>query len=268
MASWIFPLDGTWKRLGSAAGLEQSEEIDGGSGNHCFSGCLNIFRSLQDCASKYFRKLLPAMQRKCDSVSDSPNCLAETTQIGLEPFRSQLPSTQRCPICRGPCRNSEVVSLQFELLTPPEGTKLSWVKEPSRLPQYCVGEYVSAGIGPQADTSVHFALRGMSATLLVAFFDAILQLSLHQMRLSMARANVNALLEADARREREHELLKNRVSVLEDEIHSHVSRATEAEARAADFRTRLVRANASKDRLAAELVQAKKQLDIESTRRQ
>ncbi|OEH73690.1 hypothetical protein cyc_05595 [Cyclospora cayetanensis] len=88
------------------------------------------------------------------------------------------------------------------------------------------------------------------------------------MRLSMARANVNTLLEADARREREHELLKNRVSVLEDEIHSHVSRATEAEARAADFRTRLVRANASKDRLAAELVQAKKQLDIESTRRQ
>lgn len=89
-----------------------------------------------------------------------------------------------------------------------------------------------------------------------------------QMRLSMAHANMSALLDAEATRQREHDELKGKITLLEGEVNTHLTRAAEAEARASEFRTRLVRSQASRDRLSVELLQIKKEIAHQATRRQ
>lgn len=125
-------------------------------------------------------------------------------------------------MCRGPCRASEVVGLQFELTKPPPELNAVDADNP-----------------------------------------AILQL-----RLSTAQANLIAMLDAEATRQKEHDALKDRVTALEGELNSHVERASVAEARAMELRARLVRAQASRSRLSAELLQIRKEMNNQATWRQ
>lgn len=60
---------------------------------------------------------------------------------------------------------------------------------------------------------------------------------------------------------------QDRVTSLQQEVSSHLLRASQAEARASDFRSRLIRAHASRERLSIELQQIKKELVFEGTRK-
>ncbi|CDI74755.1 hypothetical protein, conserved [Eimeria praecox] len=91
--------------------------------------------------------------------------------------------------------------------------------------------------------------------------------SVLQTRLSMAKENLNALMRADAERTREFIELKDRVESLQREVGSHLLRASQAEARVSDFRSRLIRAHACRERLTTELQQMKKELVLQNTRR-
>ncbi|CDJ59050.1 hypothetical protein, conserved [Eimeria maxima] len=68
-----------------------------------------------------------------------------------------------------------------------------------------------------------------------------------QTRLAMAKETVNALMRADTERVREFVELKDRVRLLQLEASSHMLRASQAEARVSDFRSRLSRANACRE---------------------
>ncbi|CDJ65882.1 hypothetical protein, conserved [Eimeria necatrix] len=88
-----------------------------------------------------------------------------------------------------------------------------------------------------------------------------------QTRLSMARERVNTLVRADAERCREVNELQGRVMSLERELCSHREKATEAEAKASEFRARLVRAHVLRERLSTELQQLKQELLLHDTKK-
>ncbi|KAL8428525.1 hypothetical protein Efla_003296 [Eimeria flavescens] len=84
----------------------------------------------------------------------------------------------------------------------------------------------------------------------------------------MARASINALMDGEASRQREHNALKNKVATLEGQLKSHAVRTSEAEAAARECRTRLLRLQASRNRLAEELLQIKREAEREAALKQ
>ncbi|CDJ51898.1 hypothetical protein, conserved [Eimeria brunetti] len=88
-----------------------------------------------------------------------------------------------------------------------------------------------------------------------------------QSRLLMAKKNVNAIMKATVERTVEFLELKDRVVSLQREANSHLLRAYQAEAQVSDFRSRLVRVRACRDRLAVELQQIKKEIVLQDTRK-
>ncbi|KAL8270449.1 hypothetical protein Esti_005678 [Eimeria stiedai] len=188
----------------------------------------------------------------------------------------------RCRI--RPCRTSEVIGLQFELAQPADGAlglhANSSSSSKSAFTELHLGIHsrslkaMTYGYCRSVAQSLTVRRRQIAAGFAAALAAAAAAVAAGQaaagwfaaaaasiVRLSMAHANIKALLEAEAARRRENLLLQGKLASLEGQLLSHVERTSKAEAVASECRNKLVQLQASRDRVSAELLQVKREAE-------